>query len=253
MSKEFQPLSSLPECEIPRINWQLELPDYAPSNEVGINTRALSRFAKLGGYDSLTIRAEDMGTTKTVPGLDGMNGDGSATSSAGGSVYHPDNVKALAKDGREPGCNDSYDAYHWRTGVLTVNSQVILDRLSRNRDDALRSGAAWSKELDKALKSGLTASARESLIAKSTPNGLLLFIASMGISQGIAIAEDTISSSNTASGLVGFAFYNILRGVIKGHSIKDYRPSVLPTYQVDRLMIVAGLSRATRFAKPLTS
>jgi hypothetical protein len=249
---EFTPLSQLSEIDNPRVDWRLKLPDYVPADEVGVNLRAVSRGARLAGYGHLVIRGEDMGVTKTTPGVDGINSDGSASLSGSGTLTTPETVKSSALTGKELGCEDTMDAYHWRTGGISINTEAMADKLSRMKNGSLRSKVAWSKELNGAIRRGMNEAAVEGLIRKSSAQGFAytgFFFLGGEMTDALydnLTVQDTVINYALASGF--FA----VRAAVGGH-FKDRRLSLLPAYQVDRLLVARGLSSTTRFSKPLSA
>lgn len=254
---DFYPITELDSMEIPRINWNLQLPDYAPAHKIGVNVVALSRLARLGGYETLSISGGDLGVAKINPSVDGLNADGSSTLSGASSVAATESmVNGLQNEGANHSCDNTlheFDTFHWRRGNLVLNTQDMSHRLSQEKGGALRSEAAWSREINDVMKSGMTKAAKESLIDSVDPRALIYTGFMLSILNGYDYASDGVSVIDVVRNyaLIQLGWSNL--SAVRSHNVlKERRWSAIAAYQFDRLAVVAGLSKMTRLVKPLS-
>ncbi len=151
-----------------------------------------------------------------------------------------------------------YYSYSWGDGKITVNTSEISDRIinGRTEDGSLRSSRAWSCQLDKAVRAGIRQSASDQLIGNvPLENGITLGMLTVA---GVvyALAFDHASLGGYA-GEIGLQ-YGINQGIntffartAHGLPLSERRLSLIPGYQVDRLAVVHGLTRAFKVVKKI--
>lgn len=251
MSKEaaYVPVSELSDLEHSRVIWRAALPDYAPAENILVNVDRLSRLASLGGMESLRITGYSGDTTQVTPEAGSVNQQGVATAVLKGSVSKAETHKANAsafEDAELP-----YE-YQWTKGRIALNLSEIDERVARKSD--LRDPKQWSKQLDRALRSGVRDSSWESLIAGSTNKTAGLY-ALAGVITGNVILDgldpdklvpDSAQSYVIYALLMHHGFYK-LGGLRAGFS--DRKHALMLGVPLDRYLALNATSRALPLVK----
>jgi hypothetical protein len=255
-SEKFVPLSEAASYELPHTEWRLDLPDYAPADAIGVNLHAINRFARLCGYQRLTVVGDDLGVSEAKPQIDGIDPNGTATSS-GRVVATKAPLTEISETDQPPNKNSLLDGFydrHWSVGRMAINAEGIASTLSQQPGGQLRSNRAWSKQLNTALSQGYRKAAVKNLVT-DVPAGANAYSATM---LATLTAIDVGMNGHYSFPLDTFNDLAILQFVVRplvakfNRGLPAYgRFSFIPNTQVDRALVVNGLSHATRFIKPL--
>lgn len=254
---EFTPLSELEGYDSGLISCRVTLPEYVPTGEIGLNVPRIERLAQIAGLDHLRIETKAGDTTAyqaSVVGSDsqgnayaGMSAVESKADIENASVHNPDGIHNL------------YYSYFWGDGKITVNTSEISDRIIKGRIEggSLRSSRAWSCQLDKAVRAGIRQSASDQLIGNvPVENGF-----SLGAITVVGVVYAMVFDHASMSGYVGELglMYGANQGVNAllartefGLPLSERRLSLIPGYQVDRLAVVHGLTRAFKVVKKIS-
>jgi hypothetical protein len=249
--KGLMPVSELEGYSDGRFKWEVSLPEFVPTSSIGINVHRIERLAQVGGVGHVLVDMKDGDSTSYQGGVDSVGVDGSATA----SMRVAKHAASLSNAEVSPFTNNnspliSYAEYKWGNGHITINATELGNRI--NDKDSLRSPEPWSRLLNKAILHGLTQASREQLLgdvpifSKFTFGlavGFTFFINHFGINS--ELLPDALTSSilmQTTQAMLAGAH---------GDRLSDRRISLIPAYQVDRLMIVNGLAKVAKVVKPL--
>jgi hypothetical protein len=237
----FVPLSEL---QGERVN--LQLPEYAPTEAIGINLERIDRLAHLGGFalGETSISTFSGGTTTHGLGVTGRNADGTAIAGAASTRN--------AERGRGTFEQDSHLGFcHGRPSLtVQVNQEEIVQRLSNA--SKLRDARAWSAQLDTSIARGLKRASWDHYVGG--PHYMEMFIASAGIMARAALEfGGGIDSETPAHVLMTVAIYNMVKGA--GAAIADKADprevcySLIPGVHPDRALAVGALAKLLPLAK----
>jgi len=259
MSKEtFIPLSELTDKPNGRIVWELVVPEYAPSGNIGVSTSRLSRLACLGGFRHISIRGYSGNTTTEVPEVDSVDAFGVATASGRSTITKAERQQSYVSQ-PEPLDEEflHYD-YYWADGTISLNMAEIDDHIGEQRK--LRDAPTWSAELDKAIKLGIRNVSRQNLLENPHPIHKL----NLAVFPAIIAAELSFLGHLVGFpypklgvpeclplGLFAFQAGDVQLAKKRGLDFKDRRLSLFGGWQPDRAIAVNGLSRALRIVKPI--
>lgn len=257
--RNFIPISELQEFEGRRIVWNLVLPDYAPSERIGVNIQRLGRIARIGGFNSLTIDSFIGETSSIDLEPDSVDKHGQAT-----AVSKVSAVKAKIQrvDIGEP--NPEYEddrEYVWPDGVISLNLPELDERVAQ--DGSVRGADNWSKHLNEALKQGVNSATINHLIeAPTTLNKSRLVTKPLG-GAAIAYAAQEVGGYGDASFEEYFLMFLAINGTVEStmgavldkmfHNwpISERRFSLICGMQFDRAILVSGISRTLPLVKAL--
>lgn len=250
--RNYVPLSELSDYEDRRLIWRVELPPYAPAEQIGINTRRLGKLARLGGLESLRVATYAGETTKVTPGIDSVDEFGQATASMSAAETKADlqqNNLSSFEDIEIP-----YE-YQWQKGSILINSSELDYRIGEK--GKLRDPQAWAKELNEALKLGIKGASEKSLIEKVPLYEKMRTPTLLGIFAVMDTLIDRKYNLNTFEHeLTSLEFYQIfvvpmLDRILRHAPIRERKLSLIPGLPIDRLFAVEGLSSALPLAKAI--
>ena len=254
---ELTPLSELDGYSSEKLAWRVALPDYVPADWIGINIPKVEKLAHIAGLGHLRIvSAGDEGSTQYQASVVGGDAQGNAVAGKSSAI---NKAELLDTDVNRPdGISDALYEYSWGDGTISINSAELTDRIVRGRigDGSLRSGRAWSHQLDRAVRRGIRQTAKDQLIS-NVPGAkavILGFATAVGVGFGAVFDHANWYSypRSIASFWTGFqASAAIEAKGNHGLPLSEMRLSLIPSYQVDRLAVVQGLTRASRLIKNL--
>jgi hypothetical protein len=245
----FTPTAELVDLDHETIAWDLALPDYAPSEAIGVHVPRLGRLARLGGFRTLRISGYSGDTTSVSPEIDSVDDHGVATSTMRASVTK---AKRIKLDELGPYRNAPQE-YRWSDGGVSLNITEI-DRIVGEKG-GLRKPDIWSSEINSALKLGVRQAAKQNLIENTSLGEKMVTPALLGFFTVMALAfHDTEREVLTAIGR-SYLYYHVgwtsIFNRIQGRHIQDRRWSLFEGIHLDRALAVNGISRALPLAKEI--
>jgi hypothetical protein len=164
MSKDptYIPASELADTDDPSLIWRVSLPDYAPAEQILVNVNRLGRLAWLGGMESLRVDSYVGDVTQMTPEVDAVDTQGTATATMKGSISKAETHKTGVSGFNDP--DVPYD-YEWTRGKVSLNVAEIDERVAQK--STLRDPKEWSKQIDRALRTGVRESSWKSLVSKA--------------------------------------------------------------------------------------
>lgn len=251
MSKgEYIPASELGDFESERVIWRLNLPNYAPAENIGVNVGRLDRIARLAGFESLRIGTYAGDVTSVKPEIDGVGNDGSVTASMSTTVSKAETQKISVEPEGE-----SIEEYTWTNGQVSLNMAEIDNRVGEKGVN-LRDPKQWAKEINAAMRQGINNVARNNIIERPTLRSKLRVPAYLVICWASLDVMGLDKPDNLPELLAFVAEYQFIAdpiacGVINNNSPKDRKWSAVPGVQLDRLAAIKGLARVHPLVKKI--
>lgn len=250
--REFTPLSEIENVETQYVNWGVELPEYVPVDQIGVDVSRLDRMAKIGGFRILNIVGYVGDTTEFVPDVNGTSKSGESTAVMRGTMRKADLFKTDI--GLDIGKRDT-DFDHTVASV-SLNVGEITDTLTKSGvAGALRSPSAWSDIMNDATVQGVRGATRENLFSNTDTYDKVMPIWCTGLA-GSLEAMSTHPSLGSAMGTV--VIFNATARLIKsqydrynGIDRSDKRFSMMHGIHADRILAVEALSRMGPLVKSL--
>ncbi len=263
MRKTVMPLSELAEFRGDNLAWALAVPEYVPQDEVLVNVGRLGRIARLGGTGHLRVQSEAGELTSYSTSVSSVDEGGSATASGSATILKSDLIDANSTV--DDMTERSYE-YQWADSTLTINTSELSDRIIKEDrfSGKVRDPKEWSYYIDQALRKGLRQTAKQNLV-DNVPGTCVLtnafvFSFTFGLvsilpgssERGDYPVADFMNGSLGKLIALGatFPLSNALFEKFRnGLSFKERRWSFVPAYQLDRLLAVNALTRATKIVK----
>ncbi len=254
----FTPLSELPP-ETSTLH--LALPEYAPTDRIGLNMQAIGSVARWGGFNrDVVIRPYSGDTTSYSGAVMGFDGGGAAFM---GGVSTTEADKSQADFDKSDGLPILGSDWRSRTDLtLRLNMSELTDQVQRS-GKSVRDPATWSAGINRAVGSGLRQAAFEHLLGAPLPKEEVFYSVldaggmAMLSTIGAAHMPHPHAHANHSSWLYVGASITAINSVKVALSLIGSRRldslcySLIPAYQIDRCAIVAGMVAARKFAKPL--
>lgn len=256
----FHPLSTVEGQEIPKIAVNLGLPPYINTDKIGVNIHRIHSMMRVGGLSNLQVVGTSGETSSYTPKVVGHSPDGSAyAATTGTTVIVP--TYATSRELSDGSQMSRPLAMRWVDASVKINIDEIQDRISR-RGEPLRSERAWGREVDKALRKGVSEIGVQHLIFGSTVKERIYIGTATTTGSGLGAGPATTIEALTP---VGSTIFGIL--LINGiHNIggrlgyreeiknsEGFRWSAFTGPQVDRAGILKGMSRTRSLVKALPS
>lgn len=229
-----------------RVSWNLQLPDYAPTDRIGVDVRRLDRLARLGGFINFNVSGYEGNTIRSLPQIDSINPDGTATSSGRLSIQRTDLQKV---HGKEPAFGQS-TSYVTGQANVRINVPEMLDRVTASKRPApLRNPEAWSGVLNDAVGSGLRAATFEHLIKQPGIENKIFLLGTLAVLWGNTNrgALEYFAGNLFGTALWGAGFWFMLKMGAQG---RDAPFSVVPFVHLDRVARVSLATRTRRLVRP---
>lgn len=254
-SSTFIPLSELDGYSDEQLSWRVPLPEYVPTESIGVNVNRLKWLSHLGGIGHLRIDTQDGDQTTYQPEITGIDTSGSAT--AGMKVVKQ--KASLSAAETSPNSTDRaivrYSEYQWGDGHITLNATemaaTVLNK-TRDSDITVRQPDVWSRVIDKGLRKGISKVTEEQLLRGVTLLSKVgLGLVSMNVLGAVGIFPDAdlipvgLLSSLYVQGIQSYLAWT------DGLPISERRLSLIPGYQIDRLTVVKGLNRAQKLVRTI--
>jgi hypothetical protein len=243
---EYVPLSEFDEAKCGPAHWLVQLPEYAPTDKIGVNLSALGTLARLGGFMHLDIMSYDGESDEISASPDGANKDGSTTATAKATITKAPKLETeVDNDPRNPFCQ-SYAA-----GYIGINTSPVTTDLSQK--GALRNAEDWAEQLDTTIRKGL----------RGTTARNVLNVWSLGVTALFYVPSDVLgihdhsydSAGSTAATLVLDAGWAVMLASSLGRLRDDpgnhVRYSAVLGAQLDRLAAVYAATAVKKLVKPI--
>ncbi len=251
--QEFIPLDQAPDYPTEHVDWQVDLPPYAPTDQIGLDISRFDRMAKIGGFNRLTVVDYVGDRTEYVPDVNGVTGSGEATAAARGTLRQADLYKA---DMQTIGGSRDTD-YDHPDATISLNIGEVTDQLGQKTSGgALRSPQAWADALNTAATGGIRSATRDNLFAHAPVTEKLMLPYYLGLAGYFEVTGDDPSPEavvvKTAAYLVaGQVVWKPIFDKIAGLDRPDRRTSIIHGMHADRILAVEVLSRTRRLIKPI--
>lgn len=256
--KGYVPLSQLPETYSDTFRWDVHLPEYAPSDKIGLNIHYLGRLARLGGFGHLRINSYTGDVTQTSIHTPSINQDGTVASTISASTTKAESWRTLIDGGKQQDIEEQfYSEWVWKDAQISLNTREIGQRVSK-RDPSYRDPHAWAYEINRALGGGIRHAAHENLLSPPSAATLVTYIGGTAVAFGATLLLLPMSSLHSPQDLaldllkvtaLNHLVARPLAGLIRGIPLTQRRWSLLPIYHVDRDIAIQALSRTIPLVK----
>lgn len=252
MSFEVVPLSRLNNLETEGYAFHIQLPDYAPSEELGLDIGRLNRIKRWTGFGHLILNTYAGDTTEATPVVASLAPDGSATA---GSKFSTEEADLYDTDMTKcTWAHNQFPEYCRPSGLVKLNTNEILQRLSTDTKTpgALRDPQAWADQLNSSLTDGVLSLAKQNLYLRHSIADKIMsfyFAAASAIvcrnypaeipayTVGMSLVHQTLGRPLMARNRYGLSGERML--------------SVFPGVSLDRLLITTGLLKASKLIRPI--
>jgi hypothetical protein len=240
---EYIPFSDLEEAELGAVRWLVDLPDYAPTEKIGLNITALGKLAHIGGFRHLDVRSFSGGKDSVSLSPNGLNEDGSGTASAKASVTKAKKITTKTFDDEGLVCQT------YSTGYIGLNTSTMTEQLSHK--GKLRDPEAWSTQLDGHLRSGLRRATASNTVTLSRTAALGLIYTPIPLLNDHPYANPEATAANLATTAMITLAAAALVGYAVGRTKDEIRYSTVCGLQLDRLATVYGVTAVKKLVKPV--
>jgi len=260
MGKIEEPLSNINGNIDKQIVWNVVMPDEPGVPELDLlpNFKRLKRFAKLAGVKQLTIESRDGYKSIFESSTEEIDADGSIDSSNDGLLIYAEPMShTTVTNIRSYGTDDCTD-FHWTNSTIAINMSELKDRAIRvaRNDQELTERSLWAHLLNIAVADGIYDAAKQNMISKERVSKLSqgLFGAAVLEFACVTIADLTILNPIQATawltGLVTLTQVgNILAGLGNRNRLGDFRISVVPGKNYDRVLASLVMPRLFKVVK----
>ena len=226
------PLSYMKGFDDGKIAWDVEIPDYVDDEAISLNLTSLRNISRWAGLKRLEINSgHSINESQVLAEYDEYEDSHSNV-----TIYEDDEQqKYLSSE------------YKWDYGEVTINNTELYANVLRKttEEDSVADPKLWSDHLNTTIKNSLLEMSRVQLTRGISRTGKLnaLSVVAMGglISLATGLPETLIPS------ILGVSIINQSTSMIYnqgyGGELRDRRLSLLPSYQIDRLLVVRGILR----------
>jgi hypothetical protein len=263
--KEYIPIEGL---VTPKVRVDLPLPSYIDQNQIGLHMGRVRTLCRMGGIAHLRITGHtDDETSSATPIMVGYD-------SLGGGYAGMLGTKVDIPTYRSSG---SYmeqllgvpHSARWVDGVVSANIDEITQRINQSEKDDIRSPEAWAKHLDEVVRKGIRDIGKKHLINGMSRNdyshhvlnalGTYIVKSGLDIMDEISVkAPGKILLDHAAFSLIFLNFWWIFTNYLSYYPTKSNgreegsRLSLIYGPQIDRALILHGISAKKGVVKPLT-
>src|SRR5258708_2550888 len=144
----FRPLNQVESQRIPHLGVSLNVPGYVDQSILGFNVVRTQRMMRLGGIKNLKIVGTEGNISNHTPDIVGYNSSGEAYAGGRSTARRVPTYSSqmLWSENNTSKLSPS----RWVDSTIMVNLSEISDRIA-DRNEQVRSAAAWSRELDLAI------------------------------------------------------------------------------------------------------
>lgn len=240
----------LKEASFEGARFDVSLPNFIDTERIGVNTKAIHRFCRLGGIKHLRVTGNAEGETSSfTPTIVGYDSQGNAYAGKTGiKTIVPTFTEDSDEDGySEPGMYKPH-ASTW----VNTNLDLNLNEISKNIEQEerwqrnFRSTDAWSYYLNKSIKDGITDAGIKHLIWGFNKSEVFRHAFQYGM---MGFFQAT-SGNNTVESFIqrlifSSTFLNLFDAFVATRNIRDHRFSVFFGPQLDRALLLKILSTRT--------
>lgn len=258
MSEElpkFMPLSELELYSDPKLTWNVNLPEYIPKEEIGINVNKIKLLSHLAGLAHLRIDSRSGEESTEMVSPTSINRHGAATGSLTTTVTK---ARLTSSEVDNSKSKPRYSEYQWGNGRITINTTELqkrtLDLSKRENGPTLRQPDGWVKLLDKTLTGGISENANKQLLGNVT--GLSKYW--LGVATFFTfyptyhVDLSSIATNALEATIYAQSVETGLAYIFRPHlSVRERRLSLIPGYQLDRLFVVNAITHTSRLVKVL--
>jgi hypothetical protein len=243
----YIPVPELGDLEESRLIWRVNLPDYAPAENILVNVDRINKLAWLGGMESLRVSSYDGNTTQVSAEIGGIDNNGTATAVMKGAV-----AKAKTFEVDNAAQSASLQRYGWSKNRVNLNIPEIDERVARSTN--LRDPNEWSKQLNKALKPAIRESSWQSLIQQSSSK--MTIPLAVGINTPFYELLKVFGSQIQFNALGIYALSAFVMSPLLGHRygipVREQKHTLVPGFPIDRYLAVSAFSRVNPLIKAKT-
>ncbi len=261
---KFVPLDKINFKSNPELEIKVNLPDYVPTNEIGLNVTRIKFLSRMAGLKYLKIDTASDETSSEQFNPTSIDGQGNATGNI--TVAHIKSPLFKTDLDRDKSLiSRLYPEYSWSDGQITINSSELnkrtYDAARKENGPRLRDPDEWANLLNESITTGLTTSARLNLLKNPTIMskiwlGLTIF---ESISLSNWLLSDSSIPNNLADFIFKFSYFSVMNQLISTTStavqfrdrniFKERRLSLIPAYQLDRLFLVNAIAKSSKIVK----
>lgn len=244
------PLSELPDIEQDFLDWQLKLPQYVATDEIGLRLRALGRTARWGGLKSVTVVEEAGPTTQAIPSIIGSDERGNALAGMSGAIKRESLSRTTVPQ------SNFWPELSWSDARIGINTNEIRQLINENLKKwptGERSTQAWSHYLDLSIREGLASAGREQLV-----NNVHWYFKLLHAGGDVLTAASMIAGGQPVKSLGAYVVGGVTSMTLTGHYVRriggtdeKIRVSLLPFVHLDRLGILSGLTKSTKLIRAI--
>ena len=244
---QLTPMNEVGGAQFEGIDWRVQLPDYVPTEAIGVNMAYLGRVARLGGISNLIVLSGSETQESVSLEISGITQTGTAMTS-GKFTRQKSPRHTASPDWKTVDISEGI-APAYRPRVAHLDIGAITHELSSRKGGALRQASAWADKLDASLKQGVREAVRESSF---TASSLLSFFALEGgttvsfaaMHHGYSLQQFTADRLTTPIFIAAVAAYS-------HRSMRETRFSTVMGLHLDRLALAYGGLLVRKLVQPL--
>jgi len=225
------PLSYMRDYDDGQIAWNVNLPDYIEDERISLNIGKLRSIAKWSGLSRLEISSEH--SENYLESLQKYN-----------EFYDNPYQVELYEDTYEEK-NTTANEYIWGLGKVAINATELSAKILRKSDEgqSLDDPTIWGDALDIALKNSIDDLAKFQLLECASGFGKAnaFSILALSLGAGFVMKSPAIIAPLAISASIASQSISMYYQDLKGNSFSKRRLSLIPGYQIDRLLVVKGI------------
>jgi hypothetical protein len=224
------PLSYMENFDDGDVKWNVQLPDYVDSDSISLNLSTLKRISRWAGLKRIEINS--MHSVDQNEALASYNEFKGAES----------NIVIFEDDDEH---NFIQSEYKWDYGLITINTTELYANVLRrtSEEESVVNPKKWSNHLNSTIKDSINVISKVQLTSGISVYGKINALSVLAIGGVIGLASG--SFENVVPSILGVSMINQAASSIYHHgygeSIQSRRLSLLPSYQLDRLLVIKGI------------
>lgn len=252
IERGFYSLSEIEQRETPKLQLDLNLPEYVDKDQIGVNLKGIDQMCRMGGIRTLYVSGRSGETSSYTPTMVGRTSEGAGMAGKTGIQK-----KARKYSAHEAGQNKSvFSEGRWIDAEVVINLSEMSNKLSDEKQ--LRSPGAWAKEINPALKKGIVDAGQAHLIYGAS--GLEKFMDADSLCIGIWSGSEgksfgmevPVPASIATAVIVGSVSWKLIKKMMSNDMNEEgYRLSMFNGPQLDRAVILQGMGKTKRLVKEL--
>ncbi len=242
------PLYSIGNYQSDGLTCKVNLPEFISFDHTHFNAQRIKTFARIAGLDNLYIYSEPGEVSEYEFNLDRINADGTAVMDASHEMLVH---KAVLSSGmiakHEHQEYEKFSDFSWGDGIIKVNSSELNDRVLRLADKYKMANAQhlWSLLLNEVIADGIYQVAKENLAGDNvSPLNRAAFWATMSELGLFSVLNESFRRSIESKTIYSLGVLALDQAMMVGssmifgkNSIRDWRWSLIPGYQLDRILL----------------